>query len=103
MDDHLEHSEEFRRAGESAFASDVVYLDLDGDGVPDAVMTREVLHRELDPDGPVHVIETRTTIDAGIDITGVPSSTEITHVYDLAGGRADVPVRSLEPSVRSRI
>jgi hypothetical protein len=101
MEHHLELSGVSRRADESALASDVVYLDLDGDGVPDAVMKREVLHRELEPDGQVHVIETRTTIDAGIDIDGVPSSTEITHVYDLAGG-TDASARSPERSVRSR-
>jgi hypothetical protein len=54
---------------------DVVYLDLDGDGVPDAVLIRETLTADA-PDG-LRETEVIETLETGIDIDGVPHHIEV--------------------------
>jgi hypothetical protein len=54
---------------------DVRYLDLDGDGVPDAVLIRETLTADA-PDG-MHETEVIETLETGIDIDGVPRHIEV--------------------------
>ena len=54
---------------------DVRYLDLDGDGVPDAVLIRETLTADA-PGGP-HETEIIETLETGIDIDGVPHHIEV--------------------------
>jgi hypothetical protein len=56
--------------------AEVKYLDLDGDGVPDAVVTREVHSHDVTGDGHVDIVDSTTTIASGIGIDGVPSSVE---------------------------
>ena len=55
---------------------EVVYLDLDGDGVPDAVQTYQLRSRDVTVDGCSDVMEATTTIESGIGIDGVAASTE---------------------------
>jgi hypothetical protein len=59
----------------TSLVQDVHYLDLDGDGVPDAVLIRETLTADA-PGGPqdLEVIE---TLETGIDIDGVPHHIEV--------------------------
>ncbi len=54
---------------------DVRYLDLDGDGVPDAVLIRETLTADA-PEGS-HELEVIETLETGIDIDGVPHHIEV--------------------------
>lgn len=54
------------------------YLDLDGDGVPDAVETTEVSVEVLDSGGHhVTAVEVVDEIDAEIGIDGVPGTVEV--------------------------
>lgn len=55
---------------------EVKYLDLDHDGLPDAVLIIETL-RTQDPDGATHSIETIETLETGIGIDGVPDHIEV--------------------------
>ncbi|MFN8024819.1 MAG: hypothetical protein U0W40_00240 [Acidimicrobiia bacterium] len=59
----------------TSLVQDVEYLDLDGDGVPDAVLIRETLTADA-PEGP-RPIETIETLETGIDIDGVPHHIEV--------------------------
>ncbi len=54
---------------------DVEFLDLDGDGVPDAVRFTERTVVHLAGADVVHV---REELDAGIDVDGIPHSVELT-------------------------
>lgn len=54
---------------------EVQYLDLDGDGLPDAVLIRETLAADT-PRGP-EPIETIETLETGIGIDGVPHHIEV--------------------------
>jgi hypothetical protein len=56
--------------------AEVIYLDLDGDDVPDAVLTRRVVSHDVTGDGRADIIDTITTIESAIGIDGVPASTE---------------------------
>jgi hypothetical protein len=55
------------------------YLDLDGDGVPDAVRTRQTMVYDTSRDGCIDLVETLEELATGIDITGVPRAI---HVVD---------------------
>ena len=55
---------------------EVVYLDLDGDGVPDAVMTRAIRSHDVARDGRADIVDSTTTIASGIGVDGVPRSVE---------------------------
>ena len=48
------------------------YLDLDGDGVLDAVETSEVVAVDVDGDGSVDVFATSCELDGEIDDDGIP-------------------------------
>lgn len=62
------------------------YLDLDGDGVPDAVRTVHLVGVDLTLDGVADVVETMEELATGIDITGEP---EAVRVVDTIERRAD--------------
>jgi hypothetical protein len=57
--------------------AEVIYLDLDGDNVPDAVLTRRVVYHDVTGDGHVDLVDTTTMIESAIGVDGVPASTEI--------------------------
>jgi hypothetical protein len=57
--------------------TEVIYLDLDGDEVPDAVLTRRVVYHDVTGDGRPDIVDTITKIESAIGIDGVPASTEI--------------------------
>lgn len=48
------------------------YLDLDGDGVPDAVQTVKVVGVDLTGDGASDVVEIVEGVEADIGVDGVP-------------------------------
>jgi len=54
------------------------YLDLDGDGVPDAVQTTEGIGYDVTGDGAPDVVEIVEETAAGIGIDGVPEHVEVT-------------------------
>lgn len=57
---------------------EIRYLDLDGDGVPDAVETTDVEVTEIDGAGHhVTKVEVVTEVDADIDDEGVPGTVEV--------------------------
>lgn len=56
--------------------AEVIYLDLDDDGVPDAVLTRRVVYHHATGDDHVDIVDTTTTIESEIGIDGVAGSTE---------------------------
>ena len=60
---------------QTTLVEEVRYLDLDGDGLPDAVLIRETLTAHS-PDGP-HSIETVEMLETGIGIDGVPHHIEV--------------------------
>lgn len=49
---------------------EIRYLDLDGDGLPDAVLTVETLSAVVLETGTVQRLETIETLETGIDIEG---------------------------------
>ena len=53
------------------------FLDLDGDGVPDAVTTTRTIAVDISHDGHVDVIETTEEIASDIDINGVPHAIRV--------------------------
>jgi hypothetical protein len=53
----------------------IEYLDLDGDGLPDAVRTIETLGVEID--GVVQTIEQIETLEAQIGVDGVPRDVSV--------------------------
>ena len=57
----------------------VEYLDLDGDGVPDAVRTTWTRSFDMAPDGRTGLTETVERLAWGIDVDGLP---EGIHVVD---------------------
>jgi hypothetical protein len=57
--------------------AEVIYLDLDGDDVPVAVLTRHVVYHDVTGNGRADIVDTITTIESAIGIDGVPASTEI--------------------------
>lgn len=53
------------------------YLDLDGDGVPDAVQITESVSIDVNGDGTPDVLEIVEELDTGIGIDGVPTHVEV--------------------------
>ena len=75
------------------------YLDLDGDGVPDAVETTRITEIDVDGDGTPDIIEVSRERDVAIDDDGHPAAVERTETVavDLEGrDELLVEVRSLE-------
>jgi hypothetical protein len=60
---------------QTTLMTEVRYLDLDGDGLPDAVLIRETLTGDS-PDGPLP-IESVEMLETGIGIDGVPHHIEV--------------------------
>jgi hypothetical protein len=57
---------------------EIKYLDLDGDGVPDAVETTDVEVTEIEGAGHhTTKVEVVTEVDADIDDDGVPGTVEV--------------------------
>lgn len=54
------------------------YLDLDGDGVPDAVQMTEAIEYDVTGNGVPDVVEIVDETAAGIGIDGVPDHVEVT-------------------------
>jgi hypothetical protein len=54
------------------------YLDLDGDGVPDAVQMTEAIEYDVTGDGVPDIVEIVDETAAGIGIDGVPDHVEVT-------------------------
>ena len=63
---------------ELVVADDTEYLDLDQDGVPDAVRTTRVTGYDVTGDGEVDVVETVQEVASAIDETGAPHHVVIT-------------------------
>jgi hypothetical protein len=53
------------------------YLDLDGDGVPDAVQITETVTHDVSGDGTPDVVEIIDELETGIGIDGVPTHVEV--------------------------
>jgi hypothetical protein len=53
------------------------YLDLDGDGVPDAVQMVERVSIDASGDGHADVIELRQEIARGIGVDGIPEAVDV--------------------------
>ena len=62
-----------------ASAVETEYLDLDGDGVPDAVRTTRTVGFDSTHDGRIDIVETTEELASGIDIAGMP---RVIHVTD---------------------
>jgi hypothetical protein len=58
------------------------YLDLDRDGVPDAVRTSRTLGYDVTGDGIADVVETIDEVASEIDIDGVPHHVEVTDTVE---------------------
>jgi len=65
---------------------DVEYLDLDGDGVPDAVRTTCTRTFDMSHDGSAELIETVEELAWGIEVDGLP---EGIHVIDTLNADLD--------------
>jgi hypothetical protein len=66
-----------------AVVADPAYLDLDGDGVPDAVRTIHVEAFDVDGDGVADVVEIIQEVDAEIDDDGAPHVVTVTDTLGL--------------------
>lgn len=68
---------------------DVEFLDLDGDGVPDAVrITRSSVLRWA-PDGREEVVKVISELDAGIGVDGIAATVETTETLEIHLGTDD--------------
>ncbi len=65
------------------------YLDLDGDGVPDAVRTTETV--EYETDSGAEVVEEVREVDAGIGADGVPTTVTVTDTVAIDADHDGVP------------
>lgn len=65
------------------------YLDLDGDGVPDAVQTTETVTHDVDGDGNPDFVEIVEEIESGIGIDGVPEHVEVHEAAAVAVDHAE--------------
>jgi hypothetical protein len=68
---------------------DVEYLDLDGDGILDAVRITETRARRYAPDGREELVQVIVELDAGIGDDGVPATTERTETLEIQLGSHD--------------
>lgn len=69
---------------------EIRYLDLDGDGVPDAVETTEVEVTEIEGAGHrVTKVEVVTEVDADIDDDGVPGTVGVSDTVIVENERDD--------------
>jgi len=68
------------------------YLDLDGDGVPDAVRTIRVDAFDVTGDGVADVVEIIQEVDAGIDDDGEPHVVTTTDTLEIDVDPAGRPV-----------
>jgi hypothetical protein len=58
------------------------YLDLDSDGVVDAVRTTTVRGYDVTGDGEIDVVETVEELAEGIDVTGTPEHVTLTDTVE---------------------
>jgi hypothetical protein len=76
---------------------DVQYLDLDGDGVPDAVRTTRTRSVASGTDGLGQAIEITEQLASHIDVDGVPASIQVVETHYAPRG-AGVEMRVGSPS-----
>jgi len=65
---------------------EVGYLDLDGDGIPDAVEIRETRVLQCAPDGREEVVQVSVELAAGIGDDGIPAKIETTETQEILTG-----------------
>ena len=76
--------EELAGSPVEAAAIEMEYLDLDGDGVPDAVRTTRTVIVDHVHQGGVDLVEVTEELASGIGVDGVPRSTHVVETVDAA-------------------
>lgn len=75
-------------------ASAVMYLDLDGDGVPDAVRLVDTMVLHTTDNGVADVIRVVEKTDSGIGDDGIATTVDVRETFKLDLGREGVPRRT---------
>jgi hypothetical protein len=83
MDKNRQGHEESVGPEEQNPGVEVRYLDLDGDGVPDAVETTQTVPLHVGADGGVDAVQIIDEIDGSIDDDGVPHTVRVTEKLGL--------------------
>ena len=81
-DPTAEASSEFALAADAVVAAETEYLDLDGDGLPDAVRTTRVTGFDVTGDGIIDVVETVEEVASEIGVAGQPEHITITDTVE---------------------
>ena len=85
--------------------TETVFLDLDGDGVVDAVQTTRTVGFDVSGDGLVDVVEVTEELASGIGVDGTPSAIALTDTVESDfehDGEADIEAITVAPDPAER-